>query len=133
MVLMCIYIVQLDYTSGGLSTLLQVDYTEKYTAATVDNVFDTLAEYLHQGYLTDRHRFMDAVKKDAETFKPLGEKITEYTRETNGTEEHFEIYKSSFSSAKFREYHSRMQLFVLLFIEGSSFIDDDDKWEIYTT
>lgn len=77
---------------------------------------------------------MDAVKNDAETFKPLGEKISEYTRETDGVPHHFEIYKTSFSSAKFREYHSRMQLFVLLFIEGSSFIeDDDDKWEIYTS
>lgn len=120
-----------------------MDYSQKYTSSSssnstetivADNVFDTLAEYLPKGYLTDHDIFMDAVKTDADTFKPLGEKITEYIRETNGIEEHFEIYKNSFSSLKFREYHSRMQIFVLLFIEGSSFIeDDDDKWEIYTT
>ncbi|KAG2214276.1 hypothetical protein INT47_000832 [Mucor saturninus] len=127
--------IKLDYTSGGLTTLLRVDYSQKYIPEKdVDNVFDTLSEYLHRGYLTDHDRFMDAVKTDAESFKPLGEKISEYTREIDGITQHFEIYKSSFSSAKFREYHSRMQLFVLLFIEGSSFIeDDDDKWEIYTS
>lgn len=43
------------------------------------------------------------------------------------------ILQNSFTNAKSREYHSRMQLFVLLFIEGSSYIEDDDeKWEIYT-
>jgi histone acetyltransferase 1 len=74
------------------------------------------------------------VKNDAETFRPSGEKVAEYTGENNGVEEYFEIYKNSFKNLKFREYHSRMQLFVLLFIEGSSYIEDDDeKWEIYTT
>lgn len=74
------------------------------------------------------------MKTDVETFRPLGEKIAEYSKEVDGVEEYFEIYKNSFKNTKFREYHSRMQLFVLLFIEGSSFIEDDDeKWEIYTT
>lgn len=84
--------------------------------------------------MTHRDRFMDTVKTDAKSFKPMGEKITEYTKEENGNTLNFEIFKTSFASAEFREYHSRMQLFVLLFIEGSSYIEDDDeKWEIYTT
>lgn len=30
----------------------------------------------------------------------------------------------------FREYHRRMQLFVLLYIEGGSYIvEDEDNWE----
>lgn len=95
-----------------------------------DNVVKILAEYLPKNYIAHHNDFIDAVKLDAETFKPLGEKIAEYVQK----DDHFEIYKSSFASAKFREYHSRMQLFVLLFIEGSSYIEDDDeKWEIYTT
>ncbi|GAA5814636.1 hypothetical protein MFLAVUS_008135 [Mucor flavus] len=139
-------LIKLDYTSGALRPYLNVSYSQKYTPAatsssstvdpiTPDNVFDTLAEYLPKGYLTSRPSFIDAVKTDAATFKPSGEKITEYTQEQNdGTVQVFEIYKNSFASAKFREYHSRMQIFVLLFIEGSSYIeDDDDKWEIYTT
>lgn len=36
-------------------------------------------------------------------------------------------------SEKFRKYHDRMQLFMLLYVEGSSYIDsEDDKWNIYT-
>jgi histone acetyltransferase 1 len=129
----------LKYTSGALRPYFKIDYSQKYTSATsssmtepivADNVVDILGEYLPKPYFTNHDEFIDAVKSDAETFQPLGEKISEYTQ----GEEQFEIYKSSFSSAKFREYHSRLQVFVLLFIEGSSYIEDDDeKWEIYTT
>lgn len=132
--------IKLGYTSGALRPFLQVEYSQKYapasssttTAESVnpDNVFEILGEYLPKNYITHYNDFIDAVKADAETFKPYGEKIAEYVQ----NEEHFEIYKCSFASAKFREYHSRMQLFVLLFIEGSSYIEDDDeKWEIYVT
>ena len=77
--------------------------------------------------------FVRAVQEDAESFRPMGEKIHEYSREssTDG-EEHYEIYRTSFTNEKFKEYHRRMQFFVLLFIEGSSYIEEDEKWEIYT-
>lgn len=129
----------MKYTSGALHPYFKVDYSQKYVSASsssntdavvVDNVFDILGDYLPKPYFTNNNDFMDAVQKDAKTFQPIGEKISEYTK----GEEHFEIYKSSFASDKFREYHSRLQLFVLLFIEGSSYIEDEDeKWEIYTT
>jgi histone acetyltransferase 1 len=33
----------------------------------------------------------------------------------------------------FKEYHRRMQIFVLLYIEGGSYIDEeDDRWEFVT-
>jgi hypothetical protein len=42
-------------------------------------------------------------------------------------------WQASFSSEKFRKYHEHMQLFMLLYVEGSSYIDaEDDKWNIYT-
>ena len=130
----------MEYTAGALRPFFQVEYSQKYTESgssttadnvTADPIFEILAEYLPKPFFTNHDDFVDAVKTDAETFKPLGEKIAEYTKEGD---EHYEIYKNSFSNAQFREYHSRMQLFVLFFIEGSSYIEDDDeKWEIYTT
>lgn len=141
-----------------------MDYSSKYQPASsssttepveADDLLKTLEEYLPQDFLTNHNKFIDVVRNDYTTFKPLGEKIHEYTRENDdGSVEKFEIFKvmreylelcvqilnfwlrtcqNSFSNAKFREYHSHMQLFVLLFIEGSSYIEDDDeKWEIYT-
>ncbi|KAK4510365.1 Up in starvation [Mucor velutinosus] len=135
---------QLKYASGSLRPFVSMEYSAKYQPASssssveqvqADNVLTTLEEYLPQGYLTSHNEFIDVVRNDYTTFKPLGEKIREYTREKDdGSVETFEIFKNSFSNAKFREYHSRMQLFVLFFIEGSSYIEDDDeKWEIYTS
>ncbi|CAO3617074.1 unnamed protein product [Cunninghamella echinulata] len=83
---------------------------------------------------TNYDAFLQGVQQDITSFKPLGEKVYEYQLENDqGEEEVFEIYKCSLDHPKFREYHRRMQFFVLLFIEGSSYIEEDDeKWEIYT-
>ncbi|KAI8638809.1 acyl-CoA N-acyltransferase [Parasitella parasitica] len=135
---------KLKYASGSLRPFISMDYSSKYQAASsssisedsqADDLIKILEDYLPRGYLTNQNEFTDVIRSDYTTFKPLGEKIHEYTRENDdGSLEQFEIFKNSFSNTKFREYHSRMQLFVLLFIEGSSYIEDDDeKWEIYTS
>lgn len=42
----------------------------------------------------------------------------------------FEVYHCDWNTPGFREYHRRMQLFTLLFIEGASYIDEGEKnWE----
>ncbi|CEI87586.1 hypothetical protein G6F70_005007 [Rhizopus microsporus] len=126
--------IELKYSSGSLQPFLNIQYSSKYSGSySIDDVWKTLQEYFPQGYITKQDDFIEAVKRDHTTFRPIGEKIHEYTRDGEKGEEHFEIYKCSFANQKFREYHARMQLFVLLFIEGGSYIEDDDeKWEIYT-
>ncbi|CAO3594882.1 unnamed protein product [Absidia cylindrospora] len=83
---------------------------------------------------TNLDEFMYIMGEDLESFRPTGEKVHEYQVETeDGDEGDYEIYKCSFKDRRFREYHRRMQFFVLLFIEGSSYIEEeDDKWELYT-
>lgn len=40
--------------------------------------------------------------------------------------------KASISEEKARQYHSKLQLFILWFIDGSSFIDDTDtNWDLF--
>jgi len=42
----------------------------------------------------------------------------------------FEVYHSTWDTPGFKEYHRRLQLFVLLYIEGGSYInEDEDGWE----
>lgn len=39
-------------------------------------------------------------------------------------------YQTTWDTPGFREYHRRMQLFILLYIEGGSYInEDEDTWE----
>lgn len=44
-----------------------------------------------------------------------------------------EAYWANWDTPGFREYHRRMQIFVLLYIEGASYIDEEDgRWEFVT-
>lgn len=45
----------------------------------------------------------------------------------------FEAYSSNWETPGFKEYHRRMQIFVLLYIEGAQYIDEEDsRWEFVT-
>jgi histone acetyltransferase 1 len=42
----------------------------------------------------------------------------------------YELWAANWKSPGFREYHRRMQILVLFYIEGGSYIEeDDDRWE----
>jgi len=66
-------------------------------------------------------------KLKSNTFVPPGNKISEFTLQ----DVTYEIYHGNFSDDKFFNYHQRAQIFVLLFIDGSSYLDNDHKWEAY--
>lgn len=45
----------------------------------------------------------------------------------------FEAFASSWETPGFKEFHRRMQVFLLLFIEGATYIEEDDpRWEFLT-
>lgn len=40
-------------------------------------------------------------------------------------------YQASWKDEGFKEYHQRMRFFIILYIEGGQYIDDDDdRWEV---
>jgi len=50
----------------------------------------------------------------------------------NATAVNYEIYKADLSNPGVSEYHSKLQLFLLWFIDGSSFIElTDPRWEAF--
>jgi hypothetical protein len=62
------------------------------------------------------------------SFKPPGEAIDSYTLNSNT----YTVYKSSLRDPETVTLVDRLQLLVLLFIEGSEYIDTaDDRWQIY--
>ncbi|OCH85215.1 histone acetyltransferase type B [Obba rivulosa] len=145
----------LKFASGSLAQLLTISYSERLPpSAAVDDVEGTLSQFIPPGYDTDPKAFAARVEADAISFKPPGERIYSYSRPArqrgwapskgkdrasepgsleNDEEEdvvEFEVYHSTWSTPGFREYHRRMQLFVLLYIEGASYIqEDEDAWE----
>ena len=50
----------------------------------------------------------------------------------DGQEREFEVYKTDIETLGFREYHQRLQTFMLFYVDAASFIDDEDeKWAYY--
>ncbi|KAK9728981.1 histone acetyltransferase 1 [Basidiobolus ranarum] len=129
--------VKLHYTSGSLATYLGVEYSEtlgaKHGATEIE---PELMEHLAEGVYSNYDLFINKMKEDYENFKPIGEKIHEYqsprAKYPENVQEHcFEIYKAGFKSPGFKQYHQRLQLFALFYIEGASYIEeDDDRWEV---
>ncbi|ORZ22368.1 acyl-CoA N-acyltransferase [Absidia repens] len=137
--------IKILYTSGSLRAHVSISSTAKYqpsgssstadvSPVLADDVPGILKKYMAPDTTTNLDEFMHIMEEDLESFRPMGEKVHEYQVETeDGDEGDYEIYKCSFKDRRFREYHRRMQFFVLLFIEGSSYIEEDDeKWELYT-
>ena len=49
-----------------------------------------------------------------------------------GEDRKFEIYKTNIDVPGFRDYHERIQPFLLFYVDAASYIDaDDDRWAYY--
>ncbi|XP_048379257.1 histone acetyltransferase type B catalytic subunit isoform X2 [Stegostoma tigrinum] len=129
--------IQLYYSTCSLTTFFNIKYSskvvEKYDNVEVDNVESKLLEFIPAGYCINLDEFIVQLEKDA-SFRPFGFLIHSYTvyDEKEGLELNYEIYKTDISCPGFREYHERLQTFLIWFIETASFIDvDDDKWQFF--
>ncbi|KAG2075896.1 histone acetyltransferase type B catalytic subunit [Suillus decipiens] len=135
-------VINLRFASGSLAQYLSVRYTQKLDASTtVDNVEGILKEFIPPDYDTDEAAFLTRVQEDAVSFTPIGSPIHTYTRpvpSTSGSRSatrevvEYEVYHATWSDPGFREYHRRMQIFILLYIEAGSYInEDDDAWHFF--
>ncbi|KIJ63313.1 hypothetical protein HYDPIDRAFT_29571 [Hydnomerulius pinastri MD-312] len=135
-------VIDFRFASGSLAQFLSVRYAEKLVASsTVDDVEGTLKQFIPPGYDTDEKTFLARVENDAMTFTPIGRRIHSYTRPAQGSsasaggdattsEIEYEVYHATFDDPGFREYHRRMQVYILLYIEAGSYIDEEeDGWE----
>lgn len=153
--------INLDVASGSLVPLVDIKYRTKNEATTaqLDDVEGKLAPFLPSEYISatstsSAKADFDAALVKSKSFTPLGEKVHSYTRkkvnkgkgksgpssaansvlsEDDPDARVFEVYRSTWETPGFREYHRRMQLFALLFIEGASYIQEEEtNWEFFT-
>ncbi|ESK94254.1 histone acetyltransferase type b catalytic subunit [Moniliophthora roreri MCA 2997] len=143
--------IDLRFTSGSLINYLSVTWSEKLASkaqTTVDDVEGTLSEYIPEDFERNEETFNVRVEQDALEFKPMGQMIYSYTRPSprakgkgkavsavaldSESEDAvvYEVYHATWDTPGFREYHQRMQVFILLYIEGGSYIkEEEDEWE----
>ncbi|KAI5987564.1 acyl-CoA N-acyltransferase [Pisolithus albus] len=135
-------VIDLRFASGSLAQFLSVRYAEKLDASsTVDNVEGILSEFIPSGYETDEAAFISRVEEDAVSFKPIGKLIHSYkpsprtstlpdASDTSEETVEYEVYHATLDDPEFKEYHRRMQIFILLYIEAGSYINDEEEgWE----
>ncbi|KAH9999076.1 acyl-CoA N-acyltransferase [Russula vinacea] len=131
-------VIDLRFASGSLAQFLDIRYSAKVpSTSTLDDVRGTLEKFIPHGYHQTESEFLARVEEDA---------ISSYTRvapnsATKGKGEVtlpeddpdaivYEVYHATWKSPGFRDYHRRMQLFILLYIEAGSYInDEEDSWE----
>ena len=119
----------------------------KTDGVTADDVISPLVKILAPDSFTDsKEQFLKEVASEEETgFRPMGELVHTFTS-TEGKQ--YEVYKcrestSGFRLVKcflvlrliyhlFRDYHERLQAWVMFYIDAASYIDmDDDSWRIF--
>lgn len=151
---------QLRFASGSLKQLLQVSYSKMFPPTDdvkADDPESLLYEFIPPDYSKREEDFIKIVEQDSREFKPIGIKVGSYKSrfgpskgkgkgkvvqekawmvlkdEALEEEVIFEAYSSNWETPGFKEYHRRMQIFVLLYIEGAQYIDEDDaRWEFVT-
>jgi len=128
--------INLYYSAGSLTSYLNIIFKEK-ASFEGDDIQKNLDEYfpkeiIHQP-LTNIDEFIKIMETDRENFSPIGEQVHSYTRNGfNDNDTTYEIYKGYFSDLKVKAFHERIQMFILWFIDGSSYIDSEDSnWELY--
>ncbi|KAG6332244.1 hypothetical protein ID866_6845 [Astraeus odoratus] len=135
-------LIDLRFASGSLVQFLSVSYAKKLDASsTVDDVENILKEFIPPEYETDEAKFLTRVEEDAISFKPIGNLLHSYkrslrTKPTSSTPKQgenaveYEVYHATLDDPGFREYHRRMQIFILLYIEAGSYINEEEEgWE----
>ncbi|KAH0830345.1 acyl-CoA N-acyltransferase [Lanmaoa asiatica] len=129
-------VIDFRFASGSLTQFLSVRYAGKLPASsTVDDVEGVLSSFIPPGYETEEEAFLARVEKDATSFHPIGKCIHSYTRSVPSVSSResnveYEVYHATFEDSGFREYHRKIQIFILLYIEAGSYInDEEDGWE----
>ncbi|XP_037820269.1 histone acetyltransferase type B catalytic subunit [Lucilia sericata] len=130
--------VRILYTAGPLHIYLGIEYGKKVDELSkgdikADDVVATIAEKLPDGcYFVNMDEFLKTLDK-ADKFQPFGEKLCEYKQQDEENKERiFEFYHCNYKQPSFLKFFSRLQTFVLWFVDAASYIDvDDPQWSYF--
>jgi len=128
--------VELYMAASNLKAYLATSYEDKVDPANTDGVkADDVLEPIGKilapdSYTFSKEEFLKDLESDAEVgFKPMGEMLNSFTALDDRT---FQVYKCSESTPGLREYHEKLQAWIMFFIDAASYIDiDDDNWRIF--
>lgn len=131
--------IKLYMTAGTLKAFVSAKWDTKVDplktdGVTADDVVAPLVKVLAPGsFTTSREEFATSLSAAAESaFRPPGELVTSFALEAAGGGRQFEVVLATEATPGLREYHERLQPWILFFIDAASYIDiDDDSWRFF--
>ena len=125
--------IKLYFSASKLRVYFVKEATEEVDPANSQGVSaDPIVAIINQKMELPQHfnnidKFVQCLENEAD-FRPHGEKLHEF----QSGDSTYEIYFSTRDTKDFLEYHEQMRLFLLWFIDGASYIDqDDDHWNYF--
>lgn len=135
-------VIYLVFDSVTFKPFLNVKFSEKMNEIDKDSIQGKLIEFLPQNdyILKDELKWNIECEKERETYELPSDsfKVNEYVLNENNSlddaennkEIKYSVYKTSIKENL--KLHRRLQIFNIFFIEGASYIDENDPmWEIY--
>ncbi|KAJ3144564.1 histone acetyltransferase 1 [Geranomyces variabilis] len=127
---------EISYSAASLFTHVDISHGETVGESDglgrkPDDVLALLQKKLPPDFTQDYSVFLSHVRQDAaaSSFKPIGTKLHEYSNEEEDVS--YMIYSANFRTPGFVHFHRRLQTFLLWYIEGASYLQEDDNhWEM---
>jgi len=128
--------IKLYMSAGSLQTYLNYSCEGKVDPAKTDGVVpdDVIGPLIRvlapDSYTENKEVFRQYLSSENETsFRPHGEMVLSFTDDEGLM---YEVFKCTEATPDFREYHERLQAWIMFFIDAASFIDfDDDSWRFF--
>lgn len=128
--------VDLYFTAGFLNPYLKITYTDKINVENengveADDIEAILVDKLKISFCRNIDEFSRLLQNESK-FRPMGELQKSFVCRSDGEDKTYEIFKAEAARSGFLELHSRLQTFLLWFVDSASFIDvDDEKWQFF--
>lgn len=132
--------ISLYMSAASLRSYVAVSHEDKVDPSktdgvTADDVIAPLVKVLApESYTSSREEFVASLTSEAEvSFRPMGDLLTSFSLASKGGgERNFEVFLATEATPGLRDYHERLQAWIMFFIDAASFIDiDDDSWRFF--
>lgn len=133
--------IKLYFTAGRLFDYVNIEYTDKidpeqFNGVKPDDIEEALKKVYKFEINTNVDKFVAAIDKEPH-FKPSGELFHSFTHTTvsqsgDPSEQTYELYSVQTVDPDIVSYLSRVQPFLLWYIDCACFVDtDDDRWSYF--
>uniref|UniRef100_A0A336KDZ6 Histone acetyltransferase type B catalytic subunit n=1 Tax=Culicoides sonorensis TaxID=179676 RepID=A0A336KDZ6_CULSO len=135
--------VQIYYSAGPLDVYFNTSYSKKIDDLKLDgmkgdDIDKAVSELMPGGcYYTSLDEFLSVVNKKSADFKPMGNKVFDFSIPESGSnvdgekQREFEIYQCDMNTPNFLKYHAKFESMIFWFVDAASNIIHDPQWEFF--